>query len=375
MNQEEANKLNKEGGMILILDFPESYVLGIDLKFWHIGKNFMGLKMIPKGAHFLYYNAISKNEESTKSSGIRSGFFFTIKEEGEVIVKRWNDEIEDLEEVEEEESGRYALGAKNFQFDSNLGPYPFDQYQKWKELSLNLELVLPKLEPVTKKISPLIIWEEVEEENKDEKKKLFSSKTQRNEFPQWTKEEIERDPPNNKNKIFWTEIPEKMIPKDADPKTITKLNLDKSYLLDHLLSLCNNSPKILIGEFQFSFLIFFLGFSFEGFKQWKKFIILFCNSFDALETKSELYESFIDSFKSQMEQVESEFFIDQFTQSDFLEKSFGSIFQEINDPSLSIVPSLKTKLLLLKSFLEKKFQLSFDLDDDEDMPQIVSFDD
>lgn len=39
---------------LLLFDVPENTEIGIDLKFWRVGKLFKGIKDIPLGFHYLY---------------------------------------------------------------------------------------------------------------------------------------------------------------------------------------------------------------------------------------------------------------------------------------------------------------------------------
>ena len=48
-------------GFLLLLDAPAEMRFGIDNQFWQIGPKFKGVKMVPPGAHFVYYSL--KDEE------------------------------------------------------------------------------------------------------------------------------------------------------------------------------------------------------------------------------------------------------------------------------------------------------------------------
>lgn len=55
MNQATANKLNEEGGIILIIDMPKGTAVGLDYNTWLVGDNFLGFKMVNPGFHCLFY--------------------------------------------------------------------------------------------------------------------------------------------------------------------------------------------------------------------------------------------------------------------------------------------------------------------------------
>lgn len=53
----------------------------------------------------------------------------------QVIVRNWNANEELFECISKEEEERYVGGVRNNDFDGNLGPYPIEWCQRWKELS------------------------------------------------------------------------------------------------------------------------------------------------------------------------------------------------------------------------------------------------
>jgi A1 cistron-splicing factor AAR2 len=69
LNQQDAQRLIKETGFLLLLNAPEGLELGIDNISWKTGAKFKGVKLIPYGAHLVFY--------SLKSEGhlFKMGFF------------------------------------------------------------------------------------------------------------------------------------------------------------------------------------------------------------------------------------------------------------------------------------------------------------
>ena len=55
LNQQQANALFPKFGVLFCQHVPEGTVFGIDNYVWHTGPNFMGIKLIPPGIHFVYY--------------------------------------------------------------------------------------------------------------------------------------------------------------------------------------------------------------------------------------------------------------------------------------------------------------------------------
>ena len=59
-------------GFLLLLNSPKQMQFGIDNQYWTTGNQFMGVKLIPQGAHFIYFAL--KDEEYAS----RMGFFIHI---------------------------------------------------------------------------------------------------------------------------------------------------------------------------------------------------------------------------------------------------------------------------------------------------------
>lgn len=133
MKPEVAKKLFFEGGVLIFLDVPAGTEFGVDLKSWNVGEKFRGLKMIPPGLHFIYYNAVDKDN----SIQFRSGFFHDFKG-GEILVKKWDKDLENInqEVVPDAEIANFRQNV--LLFDEFLGPYPYDILDKWKSLTSNL---------------------------------------------------------------------------------------------------------------------------------------------------------------------------------------------------------------------------------------------
>ena len=76
MDQTTSNTLFEHGAIFLLLDVPKNTEFGIDYNCWKTGPNFKGVKMIPPGIHFIYYNVADKEG----NFGIRNGFFYNFKQ-------------------------------------------------------------------------------------------------------------------------------------------------------------------------------------------------------------------------------------------------------------------------------------------------------
>lgn len=103
---------------------------------------FKGVKLIPPGAHYIYYSL--KDEEYAA----RMGFFIYIAKKQDVVVRRWDEEKQEFIRLPESEEVSYAEGVRNMDFDKNLGAYPMENHSQWLGLSnLITKEVLETLEP------------------------------------------------------------------------------------------------------------------------------------------------------------------------------------------------------------------------------------
>ena len=118
-------------GFVLLLNAPPNMQFGIDNQFWTTGPLFKGVKLIPSGAHFIYYAL--KDEEYAS----RMGFFIYVPEPSKtqrlesVIVRQWDEHLQAFVKLDSSEESAYQEGVLNMDFDSNLGAYPVENYSQW----------------------------------------------------------------------------------------------------------------------------------------------------------------------------------------------------------------------------------------------------
>lgn len=134
MDQDTARRLLSEGAFLILLEVPEGTEFGIDLKSWNTGEKFRGVKMIPPGVHFIFFNSVSAITEDVAP---RIGFFHNFKA-GEVLVKKWSKVDEQVSDEPVNESEIVGLKENLRALDGFLGPYPFDIADKWASLSSNI---------------------------------------------------------------------------------------------------------------------------------------------------------------------------------------------------------------------------------------------
>lgn len=78
---------------LIVTGTPDHTEFGIDLLAIDITAEFRGVKLIPPGAHFVYSSA---KDNFGNSNGARNGFLHFFKS-GEILVKEWNQQQEQLE--------------------------------------------------------------------------------------------------------------------------------------------------------------------------------------------------------------------------------------------------------------------------------------
>lgn len=91
-SQETAKSLLKNGGTLIVENFPVGSEFGIDLSIHYTGDKFMGIKMIPAGVHFIYFSLVDGQQQCV---GPRNGFFHFFKP-GEILITRWNSNENDI---------------------------------------------------------------------------------------------------------------------------------------------------------------------------------------------------------------------------------------------------------------------------------------
>ena len=114
--------------------------MGIDHQSWQIGLKFKGIKSIPSGPHYIYYSLEDENYMS------KFGFFILIKADS-IKSKKRNEEEPQFKSLPEEKEERYIGGVKDHDFELNLGVYPMERYELWKETTNYIkEDIINKLE-------------------------------------------------------------------------------------------------------------------------------------------------------------------------------------------------------------------------------------
>lgn len=292
MEAEAALELVKQGATLLLLDVPQNTLIGIDTQMFSSGPNFKGVKMIPPGVHFIYYS--SSNREGNEFAPI-VGFFIDASP-SEVIVKKWDPKEERFVKLSEEEEERYAQSVKKLEFDRQLGPYALDQYGDWKRLSNFItKSTIERIEPIGGDITIMSESEMVENVHKTAMEKVLAEQLKSSKFSKPDKKSPSKG-------CYYTSIPRVVKLKGASGQDLTNMNLDKTQLLETILTKqYGGSEDSLLGELQFAFIAFLMGQSLEAFLQWKLLVSLLLGCTEApLQTRTQLFTKFIRAIYYQL---------------------------------------------------------------------------
>ncbi|KAF8048252.1 hypothetical protein N665_2591s0007 [Sinapis alba] len=295
MDSEKALELVKHGASLLFLDVPQHTLIGIDTQMFTVGPAFKGIKMIPPGIHFVFYSSSTRDGKEFSPT---IGFFIDVAP-SQVIVRKWNQQDEWLAKVSEEEEERYSQAVKSLEFDKHLGPYNLSQYGTWKDLSNYITKdVVEKFEPVGGEITVIYESAILEGGPKTEMERALDAQMKKSKSGASSSS---TEQPKG-NRFYYTSIPRIVKHKGISGQELTSLNLDKTQLLEIVLSKeYKASEDLLLGELQFSFVAFLMGQSLESFMQWKSLVSLLLGCIDApFQTRSGLFTKFIEVIYHQL---------------------------------------------------------------------------
>uniref|UniRef100_A0A0K0FLJ8 Protein AAR2 homolog n=1 Tax=Strongyloides venezuelensis TaxID=75913 RepID=A0A0K0FLJ8_STRVS len=345
LSPDQARIMFKNLSFIIFKDFPEGIEVGIDYKSFITGPKFMGFKMIPPGLHYIYI--------SYKNSP-RIGLFHYFGEK-EIIMKKWDKEKENYNDciLTEEEEIRIRSNIQNL--DKNLGVYPFDKLKNWISLSNYItKETIYKINPLCGRITSQQTFI-TEEDRINEKRKVVDR-----ENPTRLRFSDEEGLPifniKEDEKIRFSKIP-KVTLDNIDKRS----GIDNSMLLEQLLkNYKTDSEQKLLGEFQYSFVVFLLGQVYEGFEQWKKFLHLLSSVKSSLNKHISLYEKIFMALYYQILTCPDDFFNNVIEQNNFIRWVLRLLFANIEDHDI-LPEAFKAKSLKIRHLFEKKFSCSFDL--------------
>lgn len=366
MDQDLAKRLLVEGATFVFLGVPVGTQFGIDMKSWATGEKFKGVKMIPPGIHFVYYSATNKHGDVAP----RVGFMHDFKR-SEFVVKKWDSESEGISPVEVIDAEVARLKADLLNLDRYLGPYPFDTYKKWKNLTNRItENHLSRLVPTSGLIRSALDLSAAERSASPKAKKRRSRPS--------TAEEKEDDllpelTPLPGTELRLTPLPSESYPKGSTPAEITKHSIDQSYTLEAMLSTYENICD-LIGEVQFSFVCFLVGNSLEALDHWKMLVKLLCSCETAVSRRTQLYSHFIEALEAQLAEIPEDFLVDIVASNNVIYSSLRNLFRTMQTCE-AVEGRLRSRADRFRNRLTEKFMWDFsnlDEEDEDEAPVVVA---
>lgn len=370
IDQDLARRLLVEGATLVFLNVPRGTEFGVDMKSWNTGEKFRGVKMIPPGLHYIYYNAINSDGDVAP----RVGFVHNFKK-SEFVVKKWDSAIEDISTTEVSEEEISCIRRDLLNLDRFLGPYPFDIWKRWKDLTSKVtDDLVSRLVPQSGQIRSAL--ELVSCDYKSSNGDAAASK-QRRSRP-LTVEEKEEDllphlKPTPGTDLRFTQFPERNFPEGSTPAEITHHSLDSTYVLETMVAKYTR-PVDMVGELQFAFVSFLVGQSLEAFEHWKQLVVLLCSCDDAISKRREVYDAFLSALEAQLLEIPEDFLVDIVASSNFVYHSLRSLFRTLQF-SETVDGRLKSKAKRFQERLTVQFQWDFtglDREDGDDAPVVVN---
>uniref|UniRef100_A0A0N4ZKR9 Protein AAR2 homolog n=1 Tax=Parastrongyloides trichosuri TaxID=131310 RepID=A0A0N4ZKR9_PARTI len=346
LTKDEALFLFDNCSFVIFKDFPEGIEIGIDYISYTTGPKFMGLKMIPPGVHYICVSY---------KGAPRIGFFHCFKDK-EIMMKKWNKEKETYDDIKLSIDEENVIRSNIRNLDKNLGSYPFENMKNWISLSSFITKdVVDKLNPSCGRITSQQSFI-TEEERINQINKTSNIVDKNNPTRLRFSDQIGLPIFNIKEDevINFTEIPKITI--DIVNK---RAGTDNSCLLEELLKNYKNNEKLL-GEFQYSFVVFLIGQAYEGFEQWKRFLHLFSTVKSILSSQVTLFDKIFMILYYQISTCPEEFFNEVIENNNFIRCTLSLLFINIED-SNNLPEAFKKKVCKIKCLFEKKFNCSFDL--------------
>lgn len=108
---------------LILEDVPHGTLIGLDTNVWYVGSSFRGIRNIPLGVHYLFYNSVT---EDGSGSGLRCSVFLDFKRPC-VLKKCWIRESEEFVDRPVSESDLERLRQNPLEVQRYLALYPKDR--------------------------------------------------------------------------------------------------------------------------------------------------------------------------------------------------------------------------------------------------------
>ncbi|VDL60026.1 unnamed protein product [Hymenolepis diminuta] len=323
IEDEKLEERNPDVCWLLLSGVPPGTVIGLDANIWVVGPNFRGIRDIPFGVHYFFYNSVSTTTSSV--SGLRCSQFLYFNE-SRVIRKHW---VIEREVFEDQPDGNVeAMLSNKSEVDVFLGAYPRDRFANWVALASHITPdTVERLQPSGGWIYSCAQFQSEKSDSKDRVGLPIPSRLKRG-----NEADVEVCPPESIDKgeellpvlktipetdIRWTAIPlHPLFPPGSTPTEISHHNIDQTYTLNQLIAqldtlnsendqrgnesdgrptALSRGESRLLAEFHFAFVVFLLGEVLDGWFHWRKLLALIANCEKAVRERPTLYKVLITS--------------------------------------------------------------------------------
>lgn len=284
------------GGVFFVTGVPVGTEFGIDQQSFVVGENFRGVKMIPKGVHFIYCAARGPYNEIAP----RVGFVHYFTEE-EIVVREWDNEKEELRpivnrnmEIPEERIRENLKKLSRF-----LAPFDFDNLNTWTRLTRKItEETVSRHAPPSGIVRNTIELQSCPDEFRPKGNavtpklmRIASEMHEDNLLPKL--ESIQGTAPR------FSQLPPR-CPTDAIPSEVSRHYMDCINAVDILLK---NREEVILEEIEFAFVLFLCGHSVEALNHWRNVLVLLSNSEKATTEYRTFYCNYLKALQYQLPEL------------------------------------------------------------------------
>ena len=355
---------------IVMLNVPKGTEIGIDLNCWNAGPNFIGIKNISNGCHFVYWSPVSSGTLS--KSCVRVGKFLIIKDSSNKHFWQWDEQEESFVEICHTEKENIEANWKEML--PRLGPIDETRSKRWNTLTKYIsQHIIDKICPDDRFVSSATHFLTNQFiSSRQERPNL--SMSARSEPPYSCISEAEKCLPkmaeDETTKLCYSKL-SKIETNGLSAREITSSHLDQSDRLKKILDENYSTNNLyILGEVQFSFICFLVAQNYDSFEHWKRLLCLICNCDKLLSEMPQLFDIFIMVLHFQLREAPSDFFVDILSANNFLVQTLHVLFTNISSNN-QVESNLLQRSKKFQSYLTSKFGWDFLSEPGEWSPTVV----
>lgn len=354
-----------------MLEVPKGTEIGIDLNYWNCGPNFIGLKGIQKGTHFVYWSAVSE-DDSTSKSCLRIGRFLVIDSLSDKIFWKWDKQEETFVKCSAEETESINSNWKDML--PRLGPIEVKNCKKWSCLTKYIsqgiiDKVCPDNRPVCS--ATQLVSRPFCSTRSDHRESSENTSGQVCSSLSEAESKLPKMSESDASKLCYSKI-DRVQTDGMSAVEITSSHLDHSVRLRNLLDHNYSTNNLyILGEVQLSFICFLIGQNYDSFEHWKSLVTLICNSDSLILEKPKLFDIFLMVLHFQVQQIPSDFFVDILSANNFLVSVLHVLFTNVQS-SQNVNEDLMLRCDNFQKYLTSKFGWDFMSEPSEWSPTVVN---